>query len=475
MSIPTGDDIPIGTSAAKYDAVDAKGRRKAPPDRLFAEDRHLPARDRRKLIGGTRDLARNYTAAAWAIRKHLDYVATFQFQARTGDDALNSAIEEYLEEWALADNCDVAGRHPLSRIVRLLEARRTVDGDVFVMLLSDGKLQPIEAERIASPPPVFIPASLTLANEYTHGVRVDESGRAVGFALCSRNPDGRTLAFDRELPASAVIQHGHFDRFDQVRGISPLASAYNTLRDTYEAYDYALAKLKVAQLFGLVFYRDGVESVGAITELSEDENAGNRYEVDFGRGPVKLELEPGDRAEFLESKTPGSEFENYTTSQLALALKALDLPYSFFDESFTNYSGARQALLMYEQSAQSKRRDVAAVLDRITTWRLALAVADGELRLPAGITLADLDWEWIPTGLPWIDPLKEITADVAAINAGLDSTPSAAKRAGADAYELARQEAAYRNYRRQLGLPADLPAAITANQLATAPEPATDD
>ena len=469
MTLP--NDIATPTSAGRYDATDSKGRRKAPADRLFSEDTHLASRDRRKLIGGTRDLARNYTAAAWAIRKHLDYTATFQFQARTGDDRLNQAIEAYLENWALADNCDVARRHPLSRLIRLLEARRTVDGDVFMLLLSDGKLQPIEAERIATPPPTISPPSSLAISPYTHGVRTDEAGAAIGFALCNRTGDGRTVMFEREIPAAACVQHGHFDRFDQVRGISPLASAYNTLRDTYEAFDYALAKLKVAQLFGLVFYRDGIDSVGAITEVADTEETGTRYDVDFGRGPVKLELEPGDKAEFLESKTPGSEFQSYTTQQIALALKALDIPYSFFDESFTNYSGARQALLMYEQSAASKRRELAAVLDRITTWRLALAVIDGELRLPAGVTVADLDWEWIPTGLPWIDPLKEITADVAAINAGLDSTPSAAKRSGGDAYELARQEAAYRNYRRQLGLPVDLPAAITANQLATAPEP----
>jgi hypothetical protein len=40
------------------------------------------------------------------------------------------------------------------------------------------------------------------------------------------------------------------------------------------------------------------------------------------------------------------------------ALKGLDIPYSFFDEAHTNYSGARQALLQYEQSADVKRHDV---------------------------------------------------------------------------------------------------------------------
>jgi len=64
-----------------------KGRRQAPTSRLMAEDKHLNVSGRKKLIGTTRDLYRNFAPAAWAIRKHLDYTSTFSFQARTGDDA----------------------------------------------------------------------------------------------------------------------------------------------------------------------------------------------------------------------------------------------------------------------------------------------------------------------------------------------------------------------------------------------------
>jgi hypothetical protein len=55
-----------------------------------------------------------------------------------------------------------------------------------------------------------------------------------------------------------------FDRFDQLRGISPLAAAINTLRGTYEGFDYALAKAKVAQMFALAFYREAVNRAGAL-------------------------------------------------------------------------------------------------------------------------------------------------------------------------------------------------------------------
>ncbi len=102
---------------------------------------------------------------------------------------------------------------------------------------------------------------------------------------------------------------------------------------------------------------------------------------------------------------------------ISMTLKSLDIPYSFYDESFTNYSGSRQALLQYELSAQIKRDDVQALLDHLTAWRISLWLQDGVL---AG-DLSEIEWEWIPKGIGWIDPLKEIQANIAAIGAGLES------------------------------------------------------
>lgn len=59
-----------------------------------------------------------------------------------------------------------------------------------------------------------------------------------------------------------------------------------------------------------------------------------------------------------------------------------------------------------------------ALLDHLTAWRISLWIQDGAL---PGVSMSDLRWDWIPAGMPWIDPLKEINADIAAISAGLSS------------------------------------------------------
>ena len=148
-----------------------------------------------------------------------------------------------------------------------------------------------------------------------------------------------------------MIAHGYYDRFDQVRGISPLAAAINSFRDVYEGIDYALAKMKVEQLFALVFTRDGDAAPARIMDGSDDENG---YKVDFGKGPVQLDLSAGDNAQFLKTDNPGSNTQQFIEAVLGIALHSLDLPMNFHDPSRTNFFGSRAAWLLYDRSCINK-------------------------------------------------------------------------------------------------------------------------
>jgi capsid protein len=443
-----------------YDAVQSKNKRSAPTGILRSEDAELTQADRKKMLSASRTLHRNFAVAAWMIRKHLDYVSTFSFQARTGNDALDESLEKLVRWWGQPANFDVTGRFSLPRFTRLAEMRRTVDGDMGILKLNSALVQAIEGDRVRTPIG-GLPADYSAA-DFIHGVRTNAAGRPLEYCICKRGATNdssgaaATFQFERIIPARNLYHFGYFDRFDQVRGISPLATAVNTLRDTYEGFDYALAKMKVAQMFGLVFYREATEmeehheevadTLGATSTSSED---GTGYEVDFGRGPIKLDLDPGDRAEFLEAKSPSTEFQAFSQTMVGVALKALDIPYSFYAENFTNYSGARQALLQYEQSAKIKRADVQAMLDHLTAWRVSLWIQDGVL---PNVALTDVRWDWIPSGVPWIDPLKEINADIAAIGAGLSSRTRRLKEQGIDFYELVDELAAEQKYLIDKGL-----------------------
>jgi capsid protein len=101
------------------------------------------------------------------------------------------------------------------------------------------------------------------------------------------------------------------------------------------------------------------------------------------------------------------------------------MPMTFFDSSKASYSSMRQDLNRYVKAVRSKQEDVQDLLNRITAWKLATwsNVEDPDtgismLTLPRNMTVRDITWEWVPDGIPWVDPVKEVTADMLAISAG---------------------------------------------------------
>jgi len=396
-----------------YDAIDSSTKRTQRPRSTASEDKVLGERDRSQMISTVRDLQRNMTLAGWAIRRHLDYISTFTFQSRTGDRALDNEREAMMRHWSLPENFDATGLMSRQQFIRTLESCRTLDGDVLVIKELNGSVRPIESDRICNPPKVD--------PSWTNGVRRDASERIDRYGIYRRTTNG--LEFDREVPASNCFPlFAYRQRFDQVRGVSPLAPAINTYLDLHDSLTWALSKIKLAQLFGMIITRaNGATALGSLTANADTDE----YTVDFKKGPVLLDMKPGDDAKFLESHSPSAEAQSFVNTMIPMCLKALDIPYSFYDESYTNYSGARQSLLQYENSARIKRIDVVDFLNRWTHWRIQLAILAGEIK--PGMPMA---YEWVPTGLPWIDPLKEASANAVEIGSGTNSRTRICKERG---------------------------------------------
>lgn len=437
----------------QYDAIKPKGRRRDPGSRITREDAHLRGSKRNAIQENAADLVRNLSLAAWMVRRHLDYVSQFAFHSRCGIDELDVQIERLMEEDGRPAGNDVAGKFGREKMFRLAEMRRVLDGDTLLVKLNDGRLQGIQADLVQDP------ADIGPQEQWINGVLVTSVGRPLSFSIKYRRGFSEEL-FDRRVDSTSVIHYGFFDRYaaDQVRGISPLVSALNPLRDVYENFDYALAKSKVQQLFALAFYRDAAESAGEVysegqdAEEGEEGPTGPRYKVDFGKGPVVLDLDPGDKAEFLESASPSSEFQAFTQLIIQVALKALDIPYSFYDESHTNFFGSRAAWLHYERSCRDKRDDQLEMRRNYTVWKLQTWIRDGRLTLPAGMRISDLYWEWQPRGMPWWDPSKEVKGNIAAIGAGLDTPQRVCKSADTDFYDNIDQIALAQEYAAKKGV-----------------------
>lgn len=417
----------VGSVSAEpgYNAANPGLKRKNLGSRVRSADDILTDEKRRRLQVSTRDLQRNFAGAAWAIRHHLDLVSSFNFTCESPDDAVNERVEELVEWWSRPLNFDAGARHGRRSFTRLVEMMRILDGDIFVIKLAKGQVQAIEGDRVKNPTP------LDPNVNWVHGVKVGSGGMMKAIAVHQRERDGK-YTFEREVSAANAVQVGYFDSFDQYRGVSPVAAAIEMFQDTEEVMDYARSKAKVAQLMALTITRELSDIADDSDEENEEESG---YKVDLGRGPLVLDMDPGDKMDIVESHTPSTEFNVFNQVTLMVALKALDIPYSAFDESFSTYYGSRAGFQTYLISVKSKQEALQEFLNRITVWRLNKFIADGVLTLPEGWTVGDLNFSYPPDGVQWWDPSKDSAADVMAIEAGLKTRTEVRKANFGDSWK----------------------------------------
>lgn len=452
----TNEDVSARAAQLRYDALEPRGKRKTPRQTIAREDIYLRGGKRTKLQANATDIVRNFAIAAWAVRRHLDYVARFEFRSCNGDEGLDNDIEELVRIQSRPRNCDRGGRFSREKMFRIAEARRVIDGDTGLIMLQGGSLQGIESDLIRDPDKI----KKNSRYEWVDGIEVDGAGLPRKYSIHKRN-SGSGYKHARNVDARNFIHYGFFERYasEQIRGISPIIAALNSFRDVYENFDYALAKMKLGQLFGVAILRKADAALdhefpGSASDEEEepDETTPPPRELDLSNGPTVLDMEPGEATEVIESRTPSTELQAFSRLMVMVALKSLDIPYSFFDESHTNYSGARGSWLHYERACMDRRDDQIEMRRRWTVFQLQRFILEGRLQLPSGVSLTDLKWQWIPKGMPWWKPSEELTADLKAIGAGLTSPQQVAAKIGSgDVFDNLRETAEFVKFARELG------------------------
>jgi capsid protein len=355
----------------------------------------------------------------------MDFVADFRFHPTTPNKSFNVEFTQFVKRWSNRKRCHTAERHSLARLVRISEFCRTVDGDVLWELVKGGRINLIRADRIRSP----------YSTDYVNGVKLGPNDESVAFSIHRRGRWG-VYQFQKILRADNAIHHAYWTDSDQIRGVSPLTTALNPWRDTYEGLDFLLLKLKVEALLGVAITKKDDGSAAnpfqgnhqfADPDSDEDESEeaaeaeARKGTVDFGPGPWQMELRPGEDIKSIQGSSPSANAQLFLESAIQIALKSIDLPYSFFREDFTNFYGSRGALQLYKRSANAKQAGNQETLKEATAFSARWGVLTGELTLPRGWTVDDLEFAWVPRGIPWWDRATEIEGDIRAVGAGLDS------------------------------------------------------
>lgn len=480
--------------ALYYDALRDSGRRRAvPPARVRQTDRKMSNRDRRTMNAKVGDLMDNFALAAWMVRVHIDYVASISFKSTTGNKRLDLEIDEFMDIWSSRFNCHAQRKYSLSKLIRLIEQLRVCYGDCLIVKVGGntpqrGSIQLIEPDRIGDPPTdkAAHQADERLDNgPWYNGVKVSATGIPVSYGVNRRTRDG-DIEWEREVRADNAILVGYFDRHDQYRGISPFITAANHLQDVYEGFNYSLQKVKVAQALAAVITREAEMGIGAIpTEDGDGDGLADRdWEWDLSSGPKVFDLNPGEGVSVIQGSSDSMDAISLLKMMTQLCLKSLDLPMSFFSEDFSNWFGQRASGIHMERAARSKRAELIEAMNEITRWRLGMALADGDIALPAGWEFDDLVWEWVPQAVGWFDPLKEAQGYRALIAAGLDSPKDICRANGKDWEQVLADRAEFEEVAKSLGVSLDFAVGSSSSSAVEqpaqpeqeeAPEQSTDD
>jgi len=468
---------------AEYDAGKTSDKRKLPTAKLTHEDEQLKLTARKQLIANARTQRQNYALIAWMIRQHLAYVSQFIFQPQVKDKEgntltpVNKALLDFFEWHGKRRNFSADRRHNRDRAMRLFEGSKVVDGDVGLLKTILGRLQGIPRHRIgaASDAPDSV--------DKNTGLILNEYGGVKKYALCKYEKGSKSaLKHEKLVNEQDMIFGAYFEgSFDQTRGISPLSSALNFHQDMISGWAWTLLKIKAHAILGWAIMseddeddeNDGMDTTtqeGTDTDETEDpevETDSDRYDITIQDGLYKLELNKGDKVDLLSSETPNSEIVPWSELVIRVILLCLDIPYSIYNSFRSSSSAGIADPNNYKKLCKPKQADNQEALDEYTEFILHFdrksEEADDELirRLKAldkvlakhSLTVDDIRWKWIPSGLPWYSKVQEITGDALAIAIGQDSPQRACNRRGLNIYDIIDETAEAYEYAKDKGVP----------------------
>lgn len=433
-----------------------------------------------RLRGRSRNLAQNNDHMRRFLQMCVANIVgpqgfTLQCQARDGDtpDGLaNRLIERSFAEWARRGTCDVTGALSFVDVQSLAVETTARDGECLVRRVR-GKgvknkwrfaLQVIDIDRL----PVNMNRHLGNGGAIRMGVELDAVGRPVAYHLLTAHPgnvSGGDPQRTERVPAEDVIHLFRPMRPEQRRGVPWAHTAMIRLEMLGKFEDAAVvAARKGAETLGFFVTPDGQPAI-----VDALDSAGNPITTSvpgqYDTLPAGTTFAPHD------TKYPSDNYGPFLQWCLRSIASGLGVAYVSLANDLTgvSYSSIRSGVLeerdmwMGMQNWFSEAFLRAVFLDWLQTSLLA-----GAITYPQGATLPAAKLEkfsehtWQARRWAWVDPLKDVQANIEAVKAGLKSRRAVIAEQGDDIEDVWQQLAAEEALASSLGIKVDAPAATQA-------------
>tara|TARA_Y100000034_G_scaffold71992_1_gene86853 strand:+ start:2053 stop:3546 length:1494 start_codon:yes stop_codon:yes gene_type:complete len=402
------------------------------------------------LRARSRELSRNNDYA----RRFLKMVGSnvvgptgikLQVRAREPDGRLdkfaNRHIEENFIKWGKPGVCTMDGKMSWTEAQRMMVESVARDGEIIIRMVKGAAaanefgfaLQFLEADHLDE----SLNKSLPNGRRIEMSIEFDAWRRPVAYHFLDKHPGdefyslgGRTYT---RVPAEQILHPFIIERPDQPRGVPWMSSAMLRLQmlGGYEEAEVVAARI-------------GASKMGFFTSPDSDSYEGGGEDADSN---LTMELEPGVfeqlpsgvSVQTFDPDHPAGQFGDFMKTCLRGIASGLNVCYTGLanDLEGVNFSSIRQGTI--------EERDHWRVLQRWSIEHFHVPVFEAWLVsfLSSGMTTLPMRRfdkfnvpVWSPRGWQWVDPLKEVNANIAAVGAGFKSKSEVAAEQGRDLEEI---------------------------------------
>lgn len=344
---------------------------------------------------------------------------------------------------ALAVRSTIESGESLSRI----RIRRPQDG-----LPIPVQIQTIESDYL----PAWKNETLPSGSRIYGGVEVDPVGRRTAYHIFREHPGSNAVGSDMmtiRVVASSIVHTLKVQRPGQVRGLPWLVPVMAKLFDIGRYDETELIRKKITALFVGTYSEEDTGSLfGGTTDKS-----GNQAKMELAPG-VLLNAGQG-RVEFSSPPSDASNaYESYMRQQLQSVAKGIGLTYEQVtgDLRGVTYSSIRAGLIAFRRRCAQQQQNIVVFQYSKPIWRRV--IRSGVLSGDIGISLSGFNADpesflrakWRTPRWEWVDPLKDVQARIAEVNAGFRSRSSVIQESGSDPEEVDRQIAEEREREKDL-------------------------
>lgn len=421
-----------------------------------------------QVRGRARDLAQNDTA----VKKYLSLNAAnivgstgFVLQAKVmngdkEDKFANTAIESAWANWCKAGVCDISGRMTKNDFDRALIKSIARDGEALIYehIGADNEygyaLQLLDVNRLVTR--LNEPGG-NGKNAIIMGVEIDGNGRPIKYHLYDYMVgDDQTKWTYKAYSADRVIHLFITDSPEQVRGYSWLHASMTRLYHLKKYQEWAIIAAAVgASKMGFFTTPEGD---GTEAADGEDETGALYQEAAGGQFGV---LPEGWDFKSFSPDYPHTMYDSFVKAAKRDISSGLDVSYHALSNDLegVNFSSIRSGTLE-EREEWKVKQDwfIGAYQERIYNNWLKYALLKGAIKLSNGSALPASKYDkfkshtFLGRRWSWVDPLKDVQANVLAMeNALLDPYTIAAQQ-GMDAEEIIEAIARFKQAMSEKGI-----------------------